>query len=186
MTLIDLGPPAAEPLTLADLKTWCRIERDDEDGIVLSLARAARETIEALTRMILVRRAFRLVVDSLPADGWIEMHRMPLRSVTSVTAFDAAGTPTLFGPAHAVIERALGIEAVRLSPDVRAVAANGVEIEMEVGYDAGGAPDGLKLAIRRIVSASYEVRAAVSPEQQPALVPPAAEALLLPYRRVRL
>ncbi|KQT55266.1 MULTISPECIES: head-tail connector protein [unclassified Aureimonas] len=186
MTLIDLGPPASEPVTLADLKTWCRIERDDEDALVVSLGKAARETVEALTRTILSRRGFRLVVDEAPADGWIEVPRVPVRSVGAVTAYDAAGTPHAFGASHAVIERALGIEAVRVSPDVVAAAANGLEIEFEAGFDAGAAPEGLKLALRRIVSASYEVRAALPASQQPAIVPQAAEVLLAPYRRVRL
>lgn len=186
MTLIDLGPPAAEPVTLADLKTWCRIERDDEDALVVSLGKAARETVEALTLTILARRGFRLLVDAVPADGWIEVPRVPVRSVGAVTAYGATGTPQAFGTAHAVIERALGIEAVRVSPDVVAAAANGLEIEFDAGFDTGAAPEGLKLAVRRIVSASYEVRGALPVSQQPAILPAAAAVLLAPYRRVRL
>lgn len=186
MTLINLGGDGAEPVPLADLKAWCRIERDDEDTLIGSLGKAARETIEAETRLMLVRRGFRLLVDPVPGDGWVEVRRHPVEAVTSVVAYDAAGVPVEFGPGEAVIERALGIEAIRVSRRVIEAAANAVEIEFTAGLAAGDVPEGLRLAIKRIVSASYELRAAVPVGQQPGVVPAAARALISPYRRVCL
>lgn len=186
MTLIDLGPIAAEPVSVAEAKAWCRIERSDEDGLLAGLVKAARETIEADTRLMLVQRSFRLSVDPVPADGWIQVILHPLVAVTTVTAFNAEGTPTSFGPGEAVIERALGIEAIRVSRRVRDAAANGAEIEFSAGFAAPDVPENLKLALKRIVSASYELRAAVPLEQQPGIVPPLARALIAPFRQVRL
>jgi uncharacterized phiE125 gp8 family phage protein len=186
MTVIDLGGVLAEPVSLADLKAWCRIERDDEDALLTALARAARETIEAETRQVLVQRVFRVSVDPVPRDGWIEVERYPLQEVTAIVAYDAAGMPVAFEPEEAVIERAMGIEAVRLSRLVIDAAVNGVEFEVQAGFAAGAVPENLKLAIRRIVAASYELRAAIPVAMQPGLVPPAAHALIAPFRRVRL
>lgn len=186
MTLIDLGGVLAEPVSVADLKMFCRIERDDEDGLIAALAKAARETIEAETRLVLVRRAFRLAVDPVPRDGWIEVERHPLHAVTAIAAYDASGVATAFAPEEAVIERALGIEAVRVSRRVVAAAVNGVEIEVEAGFGPGAVPENLLLAIRRIVAVAYELRAVVPVAMQPGLVPPSARALLQPFRRVRL
>lgn len=186
MTLIDLGPPAAEPVTLADVKSWCRIDRDDEDALISGLVRAARLQIESETGLVLARRAFRLCVDAVPEDGWLEIPRRPLKAVTGVVAYDGTGTPAEYGPEEAVIERALGIEAIRLSPAVRSMAVNGAEVEFEVGCDAGEAPEPLLVALRRIVATAYEVRGAVSSDQQPAVIPPLAAALISPYRRMRL
>lgn len=188
MTLIDLGLPegAPEPVSLADIKTWCRIEREDEDALLLALVRAARETVESETRLVLVRRGFRLLIDPVPGDGWIEVIRHPVGRVTSVVAYDAAGVPEEFGAGEAVVERALGIEAIRVSQCVATAAANGAEIEFEAGFAADEVPEALKLAIRRIAATSYELRAAVPVGMQPGLVPPAARALMQPYRRVRL
>lgn len=186
MTLIDLGGVVAEPVTLADMKAWCRVERADEDGLIGALTKAARETIEGETRLMLVRRGFRLIVDPVPGDGWIELERHPVDAVTSVVAYDAAGVPTEFGPGEAVIERALGVEAVRVSRRVAEAAINGLEIEFSAGFAAGEVPEALKLALRRIVATAYELRAVVAIGQQPGLVPAAARALIAPFRRVRL
>ncbi|SJZ65325.1 head-tail connector protein [Consotaella salsifontis] len=186
MTIIDLSPGLDGPLTLAEIKSWCRIDRDDEDELLSCLARAARETVEAMTGSVLARRTFRLCLDALPTDGWIEVKRRPLAAVTAVTAYDAKGRAIAFEPADAVIERELGIEAIRLSPAVRAAAVNGAEVEFEAGYEEGVAPDGLRLALLKIVAASYEVRGAVAAEMQPALIPPSARALIDAARPARL
>lgn len=186
MTLIDLGPVAAEPVSVAEVKAWCRIERDDEDALLAGLVKAARETVEADTRLMLVRRGFRLSADPVPGDGWIEIPRSPLVAVTALVAYDVAGTPVSFPATDAVIERALGIEAIRVSPRVRTAGANGVEIEFSAGFAVGEVPETLKLALKRIVAAAYELRAAVPLEHQPGIVPPLARALIAPYRRARL
>lgn len=161
MTLIDLGGIAAEPVTLAEAKAWCRIERDDEDGLIARLVTAARETVERETRLVLVRRGFRLVLDPVPADGWIEITRHPLHQVTSVTAYDGAGVPTEFGPDASVIERALGIEAIRVSQAVVRAAVNGAEIEFTAGFLPGDVPQNLILAMQRIIAAAYERKSVV-------------------------
>ena len=186
MTLIDLGGIAAEPVILAEVKAWCRIERDDEDALLARLITAARETVERETRLVLVRRSFRLLLDPVPGDGWIEISRHPLQQVTSVVAYDGAGVPTEFGAGEAVIERALGIEAIRVSRAVVTASVNGVEIEFEAGFAPGAVPENLMLAIKRIVATAYELRGAVSIGMQPGIVPEAARALIAPFRPVRL
>ncbi|BDA83689.1 hypothetical protein Sa4125_12310 [Aureimonas sp. SA4125] len=186
MTLIDLGGIAAEPVTLAEAKAWCRIERDDEDALLARLVAAARETVERETRLVLVRRGFRLALDPVPGDGWIEITRHPLHEVTSVVAFDGAGVPTEFGPGQGVIERALGVEAIRVSQAVVRAAVNGAEIEFTSGFAPGTVPENLVLAMQRIVATAYELRGAVSAGMQPAIVPDAARVLIAPFRRVLL
>ncbi|MEX6505624.1 head-tail connector protein [Jiella sp. M17.18] len=185
MTTIDLGG-AGEPLSAADAKAWARIDRDDEDTLIAALVTAARETIEAATGLALSQRRFRLSLDPVPPFGWVEATRHPLVSIDTVTAFGADGMPRAFETQDAVIERALGLEAIRLSPAVRQAAANGVEIEFTAGFAAGEVPENLLLALKTIVAASYETRSAVSLTMQPALMPPLAERLIAPYRRMRV
>lgn len=185
MTTIDLGG-GVEPMTAGDIKIWARIDRDDEDGLIANLIRAGRETIEATTGLVLARRMFRLVLDPVPGDGWAEVRLSPIVGVTSITAYGADGTPIVFDASEAIVERVLGIEAIRLSPAVRMAAANGVEVEFEAGFSVGTVPENLLLALRTIVAASYELRAAVDLDQQPAVLPPLARSLLAPYRRVRI
>lgn len=185
MTTIDLGG-GVEPMTAADIKIWARIDRDDEDGLIGDLIRAARQTIETTTGLVLARRQFRVALDPVPGNGWIEVTRRPIVSVVSITAYGSDGAPTAFAASEAVIERALGVEAIRLSPAVRMAASNGVEVEFEAGFAVGMVPENLLLALRTIVAAAYEVRAAVDISQQPAVLPPLARSLIAPYRGVRI
>ena len=187
MTIIDLGLGGAdEPASVAEAKAWARIDRDDEDGLIAALIRAARETIEAMAGLVLVQRSFRLALDPVSADGWMEIARRPLGAITGVTAYASGGVPVMFDAGEAIIERALGVEAIRVSPGVRAAAVNGVEVEFEAGFAAGAVPENLRTALLVIVAASYEMRAAVDPGQQPAVMPELARSLIAPYRRVRI
>ena len=190
MTIIDLeafGETApTEPVSVAEAKAWARIERDDEDGLIEGLVRAARQAVEQTTGLVLARRAFRLALDPVPTEGWIEIARRPLVSISAIVAYGADGTPAAFDADEGVIERALGIEAIRLSPAVRAASVNGVEVEFEAGFGVDGVPENLKLALKTIVASSYEFRAAVGLSQQPAIMPPLARSLIAPFRRVAL
>ena len=48
MPAILLAGPLAEPLTLAEAKTYLRVDHDAEDALIGSLITAARATVEAL------------------------------------------------------------------------------------------------------------------------------------------
>ncbi|KQT88234.1 hypothetical protein ASG48_02010 [Aurantimonas sp. Leaf443] len=184
--MIDLRNGASEPVTLDEAKAWCRIERDDEDALIAQLIASAREAAEAETGLVLVRRGFRLALDPVPPDGWVEVPRVPLVSIDAVTAYDGAGQPAAIPLHEAIVERALGVEAIRLAPPVRSSAANGVEIDVTAGLAPGMVPATIIHAMRLVVAASYELRGVVDPALQPGLVPAAARALLARHRRVRL
>ncbi|MBP0617922.1 head-tail connector protein [Jiella mangrovi] len=185
MTTIDLGV-TAEPLTLEAAKAWARIERDDEDALIADLIRAGREAIERETGLSLIARSFRLSLDPVPRNGWVEATRRPLVSIDAVTAFDGAGSPVVFTAAEAIVERPRGSDGYRLSGAAVDQAVNGVEIEFSAGFAVGKCPADLVLALKAIVAASYEARALVEPGMQPALRPAIADRLLAPYRPVRL
>lgn len=190
MTIIELGPiegaELVEPVPLAEAKAWARIERDDEDELIGGLIRAGRQAVEQMTGLVLARRGFRLALDPVPADGWIEIGRRPLGPITAIAAYDANGLPQAFPVSEGVVERALGIEAIRLSPAVRMASVNGVEVEFTAGFAEGETPENLVLALKTIIAASYEFRASVGLSQQPAILPPLARSLIAPFRPVRL
>ncbi len=190
MTIIDLGAldgaELVEPLSLAEAKTWARIERDDEDALISGLIRAARQTMEEMTGLVLAQRGFRLALDPVPADGWVEIARRPLGPITAIAVYGADGVPQAFAPSEGVVERALGIEAIRLSPTVRMASVNGVEVDFTAGFADGDTPENLVLALKTIVAASYEFRTSVGLSQQPAIMPPLARTLIAPFRRLSL
>lgn len=185
MTLIDLGGGGAEPVALADAKSWCRIERDDEDELIARLVTAARETAERETGTALVHRSFRRCADVV-GDHLVASLRGPVTAVTKVAAFDGAGEERVFEPGDVALVRIGAREWFLPSPRVRQAARNGLEIEFEAGFAVGETPEALRQAILRIVAASYETRGVVPGAMQPAIVPPFAKALIAPFREVRL
>jgi uncharacterized phiE125 gp8 family phage protein len=187
VTLIDLGTgSAAEPASLADIKSYCRIDRADEDGLIGRLAKAARLAIEARTGLALVTRSFRLCLDPVPRGGWVTLPRRPLEAVTSVTAFGVSGAPTAFDEAGGIEARTAVGQVVRLSAAVLRAAANGVEIEFRAGWEAEAVPADIYLALLQVIALSYEARGLVEPAAQPAGFPASAERLIAPFRTARL
>lgn len=60
--------PAKEPVSLAEAKSFLRVNASfqDDDATVLALIQAAREYAEAVTGRALAQRTFRMVLDSMP------------------------------------------------------------------------------------------------------------------------
>ncbi len=181
MIWIDNGPPAAEPVTLAEAKAHIRVERADEDELIGGLIRAARETVEARTGLVLARRTFRLCLES-PAGAELVLSRRPARDVTAARIFDADGTEQAVEPGSVRIVRGGG--GLRLPAALVGQGERDVEIELDMGVSA--VPDMLRLAVLHLVAMSYEMRSMGPADMQPAFLPPLVRGLLAPYRRVGL
>lgn len=178
MILIELEKPAAEPASVAEAKAWARIEREDEDDIVAALVIAARECVEQRTGMVLGDRPFRMVLAEMPAGRTVVVPKRPVTQVTGVRTYDEQGNETIHDAGS------VRIAGERLVLDMDARAEGGVEIEFRAGDDR--VPEAVRQAILRIAAASFDTRGLVSGALQPAIVPPFADALLAPFRRVVL
>lgn len=181
MIWIENGAPVVEPVTLAEAKAHIRVDRDDENAAIEAFVRAARETIEARTGLVLAPRAMRLCLDRAPWPD-LALSKGPAREVTAARIFDEAGEPQEVDAASVRIVR--GGSALRLPPALTGAAGRDVEIELEMGVAT--VPDMLRLAMLHLVSVSYEMRGAAPPAMQPAHLPPLVCGLLAPYRRVGL
>ena len=181
MIWIENGPPVAEPVTLAEAKAHIRVDRDDENATIAAFVRAARETIEARTGLVLAPRPMRLCLDRPPGPD-LALSKGPAREVTAARIFDEAGEAQDIDPSSVRIVRAGS--ALRLPPALTGAAGRDVEIELEMGVAA--VPDMLRLAMLHLVAVSYEMRGAAPPAMQPAHLPPLVRGLLAPYRRVGL
>lgn len=72
MALIPLTPPSVEPVTLAELKEFCRVDLDDtsQDNVLATLGMAARSWAEVFTQRRFVKQTWRLLMDFFP--GYID------------------------------------------------------------------------------------------------------------------
>ena len=184
-----LAAPAVEPLTLADVKRWLRVDHADDDGLIGSLIKGARERIEARTGRAVIAQPWRVVLDGWPNGGRIALPLLPVVSVTAVRVFNAAGVASQLASTLYALER--GAEppclAVTGAPNPGR-ARNGIEIDLVAGYGAAPAdcPEPLRHAMQLLVIAAYEAR---GPERagapQPAVIE-AVDRLIAPYRHIKL
>lgn len=102
-----ITPPASEPVAVADVKTFARIDdtldaasNAASDALLSSLIVSAREEAEQITRRSLLLQTLELTLGRFPRWGrGVELPRPPFVSITSVTYFDAAGSSVVMDAA---------------------------------------------------------------------------------------
>ena len=127
MNIVVVTPPQFEPVTLADLYTWLRLDpagsppEHPDDALLTSLIQTARLQVEQETRRALVDQRLRLILPNFPrlrvlfssgaiwGDGtddafeerpsFIEIPRPPLMTVHSVEYYDVANELQTLDPA---------------------------------------------------------------------------------------
>jgi uncharacterized phiE125 gp8 family phage protein len=189
MPSILLTPPAVEPLTLDEAKSYLRIDAADEDATVTALIAAARLHVEGLTRRALITQTWRLSLDAWPDDGRIPVRPGPLRLLDAARVYD------LDNVAHALDTQSfvpdLAASALNVMPWSLAQpqrAAAGIELDVVCGYgDASSdVPEPLRQAIRLLTAHWYDNRGLVAPGATLAALPASVAALIAPYRMVSL
>ena len=189
MTIHELDPPPAEPLTLAEAKAHLRLDTGDDDTLVTSLIAVAREHLERETGLALIARGFRLHLDHWPRGRVIPIARGPVQTIDTVTVYDEAGVALDVDVSGYVLDGAARPSRLLL-PDrpLPGQAMNGIEIDFTAGFGEAGAdvPDTLKRAMLTHVATMFELRGAVSLDQQPGTVPAGYDRLIAPYRMRRL
>jgi uncharacterized phiE125 gp8 family phage protein len=189
MTLYRTVEPAAEPVTLADVKAQLRVGHDSEDALLSGLIRAARDEVEAQAGVALIDQAWRLAFDRWPHDKLVKLRRYPVKEILSVTVYGAEGEAALVNAAS--YEADLKSRPARLhfvGPPPPEQRLNGIEIDFVAGFGEAGTdvPDLLKRAILVLVAHWYEFRAVYRAEDQPVSVPPGFDRLIAGYRTGRL
>lgn len=79
----------AEPITLEEAKRQLGFYDDERDAYVLSLIKAARETIQVMDSRALVDTQYVMTLQSWPRSGCIEVPRAQLMSVEELKYIDA-------------------------------------------------------------------------------------------------
>lgn len=187
--------PATEPVSVAEVKAFCKIEEEDtsEDDLLESLIRTARRACEEHTKRACITQTWKMVMDRfydyqgdpdgltalsyLCGDNAIGLSREPVQSITSIKMTDTVNAQTTVDPATYTLDAAGGRILLNLGyswpTDLRDFAA--VEVTYACGYgDAEDVPDPIKQAILLFVAAMYENRQCVT-------LPEGAKSLLAPF-----
>lgn len=156
MGLTLTTPPAVEPVTFAEMKSWFRLHEtnltlDDE---IEALGLAAREFVEAAIGRQLISASYSATLRRFPPSGClIAVPRPPLQSVESVSYVDTSGaTITLTAGVDYRVDVTSDpgtIEAISSWP-ATADQPNAVEVEFTAGYgdDPSDVPEKIRTAVR--------------------------------------
>jgi uncharacterized phiE125 gp8 family phage protein len=184
MSLLQLVPPAEEPISLSDLKAHLRVAETAEDAALQGFIRAARRAVEARGGLSLVSQKWRLSFDAPPARV-ITLPRAPVAAIDAVAAITDAGAQAVAADLYAVDIGATGrLKTLGPWPSGRTIA--GYRIDFTAGWPSAAAvPEELKLALRMLAGHFFENREGAQAERIFA-VPQAVDALIAPFRQVRL
>lgn len=180
--------PAVEPVTLAEMKLYLRLDGDDEDDLVSALIGAARLQVEAATRCALVAQTWRCLLGRWPASRAVPLPLWPVLALDSVAVTDAAGVAHVIDAGLTRLDA--GCDPARLLVDGTVPdpgrSAGGIAVTVTAGFGAGpqAVPAPLRQAIRMRVARWFESRGDAEP--LPAALPGEVEALIAPFRRRRL
>ena len=184
-----LTGPVLEPLSVSDAKAFLRVEHDDDDTIIAALIAAARNHVEALTRLGLINQTWRIVLDGWPEQGRIKPRLGPLRSLAAARVYNELGVASSIDTGRFVVDTASStIAAPGWSLPVPGRAVAGIELDVNIGFGAAAA-DVLQIllqAIRMLVAHWYENRSLVSIGQSVAMMPPSVNAMISSYRVLSL
>jgi uncharacterized phiE125 gp8 family phage protein len=188
MSLLLNTPPAAEPLTLAEAKAHLRVNHTDDDAFISTLMTSARHQIESRTGLCLINQGWSVFADAWPANGTIAVPLEPLQSVDEIRIHSDDNLFAVLDPAHYYVDKAEAPPRVALRHDRERPQASrivaGIEVRVTAGYGLGptDVPQDLKQALLLTVGAWFSNRGEEAVTKPPMM----ADALIAPYRRMRL
>lgn len=153
--------PSVEPVTVEEAKVFCRIDISDDDALITSLIKAAREASERYTGRAYINQTITLVGNG--QDRLLTLPRPPQSAISTVKYLDSANawqTMTL-NTDYKVISvgnaKAIYLETL---PYINADSQFTLEVVYTAGYGstAASVPEPLKQAVLQRVAAMYEHR----------------------------
>lgn len=151
--------PSVEPVTLAEAKLNSRVDLTDEDDLITSLIKVAREWCERFQNRAYITQSITLTLDEFP--DVFELPMPPLQSVTSIKYIDTDGIQqTLDSSVYDVDAQSepgrIALAYAQSWPGIRG-DINSVEVIYVAGYGdtADDVPERVKSAIKLLVEHLY-------------------------------
>jgi uncharacterized phiE125 gp8 family phage protein len=185
MIPIRVEGPVVEPVSVAELRAYLRLDPDDggtEDALLQGLIGAARASLEIETRRVLVPGRYRIALPAWPPDGRLPLPLSPLVALARAGLSGAGGTVTDLAPGLVRLgPDPVEAPALVVDPAVPTLAGRIAVIEVQAGFGGDGPalPAPLRLAVLRRAAARYEHRGDEPDAPEPA-------DLAAPFRRMRL
>jgi len=184
-----LTAPSVEPISLTEAKAHLRIDHTAEDDTITEMIVAARQALEDSSGLALITQSWRVALDAWPG-LFVELPKRPAQSVTEVRVTNLNGVETIIESAAYDLKSAGGLARLVKTPaavwPTPGRLAGGIEIDYVAGYGdaAANVPRALRQALLMVIAHVYENRELMGDAGAP--LPAGVDALIAPYRRVRL
>tara|TARA_R100000657_G_C4682920_1_gene133511 strand:- start:2634 stop:3260 length:627 start_codon:yes stop_codon:yes gene_type:complete len=182
--------PASTPITLAEAKSFLRIDSDydDDDNYITSLINVATGVVEEFTRRRLITQTFNIFHDEFPS--YIDLQVGDVASVTHIKYYDESNVLQTLAASNYDVDTKIRPGRIYQSDDGDFPNTfdrpNAVEVEFVVGGAASDIPAPIIQAIYIIVGRYYENRQDVVMGTQVNELPLMVDHLLTPYRLLEL
>jgi uncharacterized phiE125 gp8 family phage protein len=152
--------PAAEPVALATVKVFLRVDGTDEDSLITSLAKAAREEGEKLSRRAFITQTWEMIIECWPHDWRLRVYRPPLQSITSVKYFDSDNAEHTFTDYVVDTRSEPGVIIFNSLPSATLQKSGAIVVRFVAGYGAAGSnvPERINNLILALTAYWYENR----------------------------
>lgn len=176
-----------EPFTTAEAKAHLRVDASDEDTLIDSLVKAARQYLEQITSRALVSQTLKAYFSAWPCEGF-ELPGSPLATVTSIKYTDTDGDESTVDASVYDVDIDATVGTVRLAegqswPSTSLRTNKPIVVEYVSGYGATSAtiPSPLKSAMLLHIGHLFENREQVVLGTISTDLPFAYESLVKPY-----
>jgi uncharacterized phiE125 gp8 family phage protein len=160
-SLYRSSEPASEPISLAELKNYLRVEHTVDDVELTSVLTAARQAVERDTGRSLITQTWVLQLDQWPS-WYLQLPKPPIASVASITYVDTDGVTQTWAAANYVVDVRSRPGLIRLAyqsrwPSIRG-DRRGIAVTYTAGYGdtAASVPADLRQAIKHRARLDYD------------------------------
>lgn len=191
MIIKIITAPTEELISLEDAKKHLRVTSSDEDSIITSIIKVAREVAENFTRRALASQTLEYIIDKFP-EKVITLPMPPVESITSIKYKNSSGVETTWDSSKYIFldsEPAKIVPAYgEIFPSFTPYPIGAVRIRYVTGYKAEGdaniiIPEAIKQALFLLIGHYFENREILLERGHiPKTIPFSAEALLYSYK----
>ncbi len=176
--------PAKEPLTLAEVKAWAKIDHTEEDALLASLITAAVDAAQEYTRRSFLTQTWRLTLDLQPNNLYnsleagtytmpvtvlygglpntIHLPKGPVQSVTSVVTYSSANAASAYNSANYFVDTDGGRLVLNNSAmwpsDLRPLATCQITYVTGYGDNPSDVPQAIRTAMLKHIHRMHEAR----------------------------
>ena len=186
MTATLISAPQIEPVSLAEMKTYLRIDQSLEDDLLRAFISSARLHLEYLSGHHFISQQWRLLVQA-PLGEKLSLPLQPAQSITSAAILSDEGDLVALASDALSIYQAMGPAIITNPSGLILTSRQRLQLDMETGFGptADDVPEPLRHALKMVVAEWYERRLIADPDQLPSLAA-AIRPMLASYRTVRL